>query len=126
MRDLMVKAMEQWTNFDSSPIKLIYVSDIDSADVYIERVTSYDDIPYGSVCRTSAVYEKDNKRALDRAHVRVYCPSYDGKASRAEGAADKIENQEMSSFAKTQLYTLFMHEFGPCSCASAIHLVVKM
>ncbi|MBP9094581.1 matrixin family metalloprotease [bacterium] len=112
MRDLMVKAMEQWTNFDSSPIKLIYVSDIDSADVYIERVTSYDDIPYGSAGRTSAVYEKDNKRALDRAHVRVYCPSYDGKASRAEGAADKIENQEMSSFAKTQLYTLFMHEFG--------------
>ncbi|MFA7335993.1 MAG: matrixin family metalloprotease [Candidatus Obscuribacterales bacterium] len=112
MRELMVKAMEQWTNFENSPIKLAYVSDIEGADVYIERVTSYDDIPYSSAGRTSAVYEKDNKRALDRAHVRVYCPSYDGKASRAEGAADKIENQEMSSFAKTQLYTLFMHEFG--------------
>ncbi len=112
MRELMLKAMEQWTNYENSPIKLSYVSDIGSADVYIERVTSYDDIPYSSAGRTSAVYERDNKRALDRAHVRVYCPSFDGNASRAEGAADKIENQEMSSFAKTQLYTLFMHEFG--------------
>ena len=112
IRELMHKAMEQWSKYENSPISLTYVSDIDSADVYIERVTSYDDIPYGSAGRTSAVYEKDNKRALDRAHVRVYCPSYDGFASRAEGALDKIENQEMTSFAKTQLYTLFMHEFG--------------
>ncbi len=112
IRELMHKAMEQWSKYENSPISLAYVSDIESADVYIERVTSYDDIPYGSAGRTSAVYEKDNKRALDRAHVRVYCPSYDGFASRAEGALDKIENQEMTSFAKTQLYTLFMHEFG--------------
>ena len=112
IRELMHKAMEQWSKYENSPISLTYVSDMDSADVYIERVTSYDDIPYGSAGRTSAVYEKDNKRALDRAHVRVYCPSYDGFASRAEGALDKIENQEMTSFAKTQLYTLFMHEFG--------------
>jgi predicted Zn-dependent protease len=104
--------MEQWSKYENSPISLTYVSDMDSADVYIERVTSYDDIPYGSAGRTSAVYEKDNKRALERAHVRVYCPSYDGFASRAEGALDKIENQEMTSFSKTQLYTLFMHEFG--------------
>lgn len=112
IRELMLKAMEQWSRYENSPITLTYVNDIDSADVYIERVTSYDDIPYGSAGRTSAVYEKDNKRALERAHVRVYCPSYDGFASRAEGALDKIENQEMTSFAKTQLYTLFMHEFG--------------
>ncbi len=112
IRELMHKAMEQWSKYENSPISLTYVSDMDSADVYIERVTSYDDIPYGSAGRTSAVYEKDNKRALERAHVRVYCPSYDGFASRAEGALDKIENQEMTSFSKTQLYTLFMHEFG--------------
>ncbi|CAN5235178.1 hypothetical protein BH11CYA1_BH11CYA1_32630 [soil metagenome] len=112
MRELMLKAMEQWTNYDRSPVRLKYVSNIDSADVYIERVTSYEDIPYSSAGRTSAIYEKDNKRALERAHVRVYCPSYDGRASQADGAADKIENQEMSSYARTQLYTLFMHEFG--------------
>lgn len=112
IRELMHKAMEQWSKYENSPISLTYVADMDSADVYIERVTSYDDIPYGSAGRTSAVYEKDNKRALDRAHVRVYCPSFDGFASQAEGARDKIENQEMTSFAKTQLYTLFMHEFG--------------
>jgi hypothetical protein len=74
MRELMLKAMEQWTSYENSPIKLSYVSDMASADVYIERVTSYDDIPYSSAGRTSAVYERDNKRALDRAHVRVYCP----------------------------------------------------
>ncbi len=112
MRELMLKAMEQWTNYSDSPVKLTFVTNIDNADVYIERVTSYDDIPFSSAGRTSAVYEKDSKRALQRSHVRVYCPSYDGRASLADGAADKIENQAMTSFAKTQLYTLFMHEFG--------------
>jgi len=113
LKKLMLKAMAQWTDFENSPVKLAFVDSAKEADVYIERVTSYDDIPYSSAGRTSVIYVNGDAgaRALDKAHVRVYCPSYDGESSVQNGI-DKIINQEMSSFAKTHLYTLFMHEFG--------------
>ncbi len=113
LKKLMLKAMAQWTDFENSPVKLAFVDSASEADVYIERVTSYDDIPYSSAGRTSVIYVNGDAgaRALDKAHVRVYCPSYDGESSVQNGI-DKIINQEMSSFAKTHLYTLFMHEFG--------------
>ncbi len=113
LKKLMLKAMAQWTDFENSPVKLAFVDSAKEADVYIERVTSYDDIPYSSAGRTSVIYVNGDagSRALDKAHVRVYCPSYDGESSVQNGI-DKIINQEMSSFAKTHLYTLFMHEFG--------------
>lgn len=129
MRELMLKAMNQWTEYEGSPVTLRFVDGQDKADVYIERVVSYDDIPYSSAGRTSVVYasaggatkKKRDKYyrqrfgdavvtgALDKAHVRVYCPSFDGNAS---GRADRIDNQKMSEHARTLLYTLFMHEFG--------------
>lgn len=105
LRALVERAVAAWT-FDGSPAVFKYVDSADDADIYIERVQSYDDIPYSSAGRTSAVVEwKDGKetRVLTKAHVRIYCLSFDG--SRAGGG-------ELSKFAKTHLDTLIAHEFG--------------
>jgi hypothetical protein len=107
--DSMVReAVATWRDYDGSPIKVEYVDNLSRADIFIERVTVYDDIPYGSAGRTSATFEHKGEVAtkiLTKAHVRIYCPSFDG---------NDWENQDvkMSSFAKIQFKTLLIHELG--------------
>lgn len=103
LRAMMIKAIDEWRQFPDSPIKIQYVDDAADADIFVERVTTYDDIPLGSAGRSSAVYVKEkgeDTRQLVRVHIRVYCESYDGV------------NPPLSGYSKTHLYTLFIHEFG--------------
>lgn len=103
LRAMMVKAIDEWRNFPDSPIKIQYVDRAADADIFVERVTTYDDIPVGSAGRSSAVYVKEkgeDTRQLVKVHIRVYCESYDGV------------NPPLSDYSKTHLYTLFIHEFG--------------
>jgi predicted Zn-dependent protease len=102
------EAVAIWSDYEGSPIKVQYVDKLSQADVFIERVTVYDDIPYGSAGRTSATYERKGEaetKILTRAHVRIYCPTFDGS---------DWENQDvkMSSFAKIQFKCLLVHELG--------------
>lgn len=106
LRALMLKAIAQWTDFEGSPITVKFVDSSDGADIFVERVTTYNDIPPGSAGRSSALYVRDKKthddtRQLQKIHIRCYCESYDG-----------VEGQKVSPFAMAHLYTLFIHEFG--------------
>ena len=104
LREMMREAIRQWTDVPDWPISVRYVDSAEDADIFVERVISYDDIPPGSAGRSSAVYGKKNgedTRELKKVHIRVYCLSYDGSGS-----------PYLSSYAKTHLYTLFIHEFG--------------
>ena len=102
------EAVDIWRDYPGSPIKIEYVDDIEQADVFIERVTLYDDIPYGSAGRTSANFEHRGDvetKIITKAHIRVYCPTFDGFS---------WENQDvkMSSYAKIQFKYLLVHELG--------------
>jgi tetratricopeptide (TPR) repeat protein len=106
LRALMLKAIAEWTDFDGSPITVKFVDNSSDADIFVERVTTYNDIPLGSAGRSSALYVRDSEshddtRQLQKIHIRCYCESYDG-----------VEGQKVSSFARAHLYTLFIHEFG--------------
>jgi hypothetical protein len=108
LNSLVREAVAIWSDYEGSPIKVQYVDKLSQADVFIERVTVYDDIPYGSAGRTSATYERKGEaetKILTRAHVRIYCPTFDGS---------DWENQDvkMSSFAKIQFKCLLVHELG--------------
>ncbi|MBX9941567.1 MAG: hypothetical protein K2Y32_20050 [Candidatus Obscuribacterales bacterium] len=103
LRSMMLQAVSEWTDFANSPIKVVYVDKAEDADIFVERVTSYTDIPYGSAGRSSAVYGKkkgEDTRELKKIHIRVFCQSYDGS------------DKELSNYARIHLYTLFIHEFG--------------
>ncbi|MBU6453681.1 MAG: matrixin family metalloprotease [Cyanobacteria bacterium REEB67] len=105
---LVHEAVDLWRDYPQSPIAVQYVDDLSKADIFIERVTTYDDIPYGSAGRTSANFEhlgERETRVITRAHVRVYCPSYDGTTW-------ENQNVKMSDFARTQLKYLLVHELG--------------
>lgn len=106
LRALMLKAIAEWTDFEGSPISVKFVDNSSEADIFVERVTTYNDIPLGSAGRSSALYVRDSEshddtRQLQKIHIRCYCESYDG-----------VEGQRVSSFARAHLYTLFIHEFG--------------
>ncbi|MBI5176309.1 MAG: matrixin family metalloprotease [Candidatus Melainabacteria bacterium] len=104
LKEMMLDAIRQWTDVPGSPISVKYVDSLEDADIFVERVISYDDIPPGSAGRSSALYGKkkgEDTRELKRVHIRVFCLSYDGSGS-----------PYLSSYAKTHLYTLFIHEFG--------------
>jgi len=108
LNKLVHEAVSIWTDYQGSPVKIEYVDKMSDADIFIERVTVYDDIPYGSAGRTSANYEKKGEadtKILTRTHVRVYCPSYDGSDWERQDV-------KMSSFAKIQLKYLLVHELG--------------
>ena len=108
INDLVHEAVTIWASYPSSPLKVEYVDQMSQADIYIERVTVYDDIPYGSAGRTSANFEHKGEvqtKIMTRAHVRVYCPSYDGKTWEEQDVP-------MSDFAKVQLKYLLVHELG--------------
>lgn len=103
LRSMMLQAVSEWTDFAGSPIKVVYVDKAEEADIFVERVTTYTDIPYGSAGRSSAVYGKkkgEDTRELKKIHIRVFCQSYDGS------------DKELSNYARIHLYTLFIHEFG--------------
>jgi hypothetical protein len=103
LRSMMLQAVSEWTDFADSPIKVVYVDKAEEADIFVERVTTYTDIPYGSAGRSSAVYGKkkgEDTRELKKIHIRVFCQSYDGS------------DKELSNYARIHLYTLFIHEFG--------------
>ncbi|MBS1995054.1 MAG: matrixin family metalloprotease [Cyanobacteria bacterium SZAS LIN-2] len=108
LMDMVREAFAVWTDYKGSPVKIEYVDKLEKADVFIERVTVYDDIPYGSAGRTSATYERKGEadtKVLTRTHVRVYCPSYDGNDWERQDV-------KMSSFAKIQIKYLLVHELG--------------
>jgi tetratricopeptide (TPR) repeat protein len=72
LRKLALNGISRWTNFLDSPVSVTFVDNTADADVYIERVTSYDDIPYSSAGRTACIYEWENgkeTRSIDKAHV---------------------------------------------------------
>lgn len=107
LKKLVLYGISCWTNFLDSPVSVTYVDNAADADVYIERVTSYDDIPYSSAGRTACTYEWENgkeSRSIDKAHVRIYCRNY--TTIEEEGTAD------LSSYAFRHLDTLLTHEFG--------------
>jgi len=108
LRQLVEEAVALWTDYQGSPLKVAYTDNLNDADIFIERVTVYDDIPYGSAGRTSATFERKGEvetKVLTRTHVRVYCPSFDGS---------DWENQDvkMSTHAKIQFKYLLVHELG--------------
>jgi predicted Zn-dependent protease len=107
LRKLALNGISRWTNFLDSPVSVTFVDNTADADVYIERVTSYDDIPYSSAGRTACIYEWENgkeTRSIDKAHVRIYCRNY--SSHEEEDAA------ALSSYAVSHLDTLLTHEFG--------------
>ncbi len=108
LKDMVLEAVAIWKDCEGSPIKVEYVDTLAQADIFIERVTIYDDIPYGSAGRTSATLESINEvqtKIMTKVHVRIYCPSHDG--SDWEG-----QDVKMSKFAKVQFKTLLVHELG--------------
>ena len=108
LNTLAREAVSIWRDFDGSPIKVEYVDKLSKADIYIERVTDYEDIPEGSAGRTSASYERKgdvDTKITTRAHVRVYCPTLDGNSWEGEDV-------KMSTFAKIQFKYLLVHELG--------------
>lgn len=95
------KAVEDWAETPGLEGKIKFVDDREQADIYLERVSNYDAIPYGSGGGASASYVWRGKKLtkeIDRVHLRMYCAEYD---------LDKMANH-----AVLQLYTLALHEFG--------------
>lgn len=104
LREMFFAAAKKWTDFEGSPVSFKFVDSADNADIFVERVLTYDSIPYGSAGRTSALYVKEkakDTRQLDKVHIRIYSASEDG-----------VKPVALSSYAKLHLYTLFMHELG--------------
>ncbi len=98
----MKKSVEEWKQTRGMEDKVVYVDDREKADIYIERLSNYDLIPYGSGggATGSFVQGANGKltRELDKVHLRLYCPDYD---------LDRLSN-----YTVEQLYTLALHEFG--------------
>jgi tetratricopeptide (TPR) repeat protein len=98
---LVKKAVDDWAETPGMKDKIKFVDDREDADIYLERVSNYDAIPYGSGGGASASFVWRGKKLtkeIDKVHLRMYCADYD---------LDKMANH-----AVLQLYTLALHEFG--------------
>lgn len=107
LRDLVLQNILRWSDFEGSPIKLEFVNAVDDAQIYVERVMSYDDIPYSSAGRTTASYVEGRPDLLFRTHIKVFC-----RAADFESQDGNHKDTNMSSFAREALATLVAHEFG--------------
>ncbi len=97
----MRKAVDEWSRTPGMRDKFVFVDDREKADIYFERMSTYDLIPFGSGGGATASFVKKGKRLtkeIDRVHLRLYCRERD-----SEG---------LSRHAVDQLYTLALHEFG--------------
>lgn len=97
----MKKAVDEWAATPGMEGKFVFVDDREAADIYFERVSNYDLIPYGSAGGAVASYVHRGKKfskEIDRVHLRLFCKERD---------AEKLSNH-----ALFQLYTLALHEFG--------------
>jgi predicted Zn-dependent protease len=99
--EYMKKAVDEWSETPGMEGRIKFVDDREDADIYFERVSNYDQIPYGSGGGASASFvRRGNKttKEIDRVHLRLFCKEHD---------LDKLSNHAVS-----QLYTLALHEFG--------------
>lgn len=97
----MKKAVDEWAATPGMEGKFVFVDDREAADIYLERVSNYDLIPYGSAGGAVASYVRRGKKIskeIDRVHLRLFSKERD---------AEKLSNH-----ALFQLYTLALHEFG--------------
>lgn len=99
------KSIDEWMSAssltDDSPLSYELIDDKEKADIYLERVESFDQIPYGSGGGATARYVmKHGKptKELDLVHLRVYCQTPDP--------------DELSNYAIAQLEGLVLHELG--------------
>lgn len=97
----MRKAVDEWADTPGLKDRFVFVDDREKADIYFERVSTYDLIPFGSGGGATASFvknDKNSKKEIDRVHLRLYCRERD---------LDRLSNH-----AVDQLYTLALHEFG--------------
>jgi len=97
----MKKSVDEWAETPGMEGRFVFVDDREKADIYFERVSNYDLIPYGSGGGASASFVRRGNRStkeIDRVHLRLYCKEHD---------LDKLSNHAIE-----QLYTLALHEFG--------------
>lgn len=97
----MKKAVDEWSDTPGMKDRFVFVDDREKADIYFERVSTYDLIPFGSGGGATASFVKRGKNStkeIDRVHLRLYCREHD---------LDRL-----SRHAVDQLYTLALHEFG--------------
>ncbi|MBX9668165.1 MAG: matrixin family metalloprotease [Candidatus Obscuribacterales bacterium] len=96
------KSVDEWKRTKGMEDKFVFVDDREKADIYFERVSNYDLIPYGSggVATASYVQGRDGKPTMEieKVHLRLYCQEHD--------------LDQLSSHAIEQLYNLALHEFG--------------
>lgn len=99
------KSIDDWMSASQltkdSPLAYELIDDKEKADIYLERVDSYDQIPYGSGGGATARHVmRDGKLTndLDLVHLRVYCPTPDP--------------DELSNYAIAHLEALVLHELG--------------
>jgi|AGTN01.1.fsa_nt_gi Predicted Zn-dependent protease len=99
------KSIDEWMSAskltDDSPLSYKLIDNKEEADIYLERVDSWDLIPYGSGGGATARYVmRDGKLTndLDLVHLRVYCATPDP--------------EEMSNYEIAQLEGLVLHELG--------------
>lgn len=99
------KSIDDWMSASQltkdSPLAYELIDDKEKADIYLERVDSYDQIPYGSGGGATARHVmRDGKLTndLDLVHLRVYCPTPDPN--------------ELSNYATAHLEALVLHELG--------------
>lgn len=98
---LLKKAVEEWSSTPGMKSRFVFVDDREKADIYFERMSTYDLIPFGSGGGATASFINRGKKStkeIDRVHLRLYCREHD---------LDKL-----SRHAVYQLYNLALHEFG--------------
>jgi len=97
----MRKAVTEWSDTPGMKDRFVFVDDREKADIYFERMSNYDLIPFGSGGGATASFvNRKNKltKEIDRVHLRLYCRERDV--------------ERLSNHAIEQLYTLALHEFG--------------
>lgn len=99
------KSIDDWMSAseltEDSPLAYELIDDKEKADIYLERVDSYNQIPYGSGGGATARHVmRDGKQTneLDLVHLRVFCPTPDP--------------DELSNYATAHLEALVLHELG--------------
>ncbi len=95
------EGVNQWITTPGLDVSFKFVDDKEEADIYLERVSNYDQIPVGSGGGAVATFvQKGNRltREIDRVHLRIYCPEHDA--------------EDLANYAVEHLYTLALHEFG--------------
>ena len=92
-------AIRKWFETPGLNFAFTFVDDRETADVYFERVSNYDLIPYGSGGGAIAAFTgKKGDEEIDRVHLRIYAAKYD--------------SDDLSDYAVQHLCTLALHEFG--------------